>query len=187
MPVFSMTPASSKLPAAAIFLDRDGTIMRDVDYCGNPNEVEILSGVPEALRTLKDSGFKLIVITNQSGIGRGYLREEQYRAVEAEVSRQIGDGIIDATYFCPHLPNAGCTCRKPAPEMIFNAARDHDLDLARSFFIGDKQSDMECGRNAGLKTILVRTGYGKEVNGIVADFVAEDLCEAADIIFCAGL
>src|SRR5437870_10233698 len=144
----------------AVFLDRDGTIMRDVDYCGDPNDVDLLPGVPQALRQLKSSGYKLIVITNQSGIGRRLFSEQQYRTVEAELEQRIGEGVIDATYFCPHLPKDGCKCRKPSPEMILNAARDHDVDLGRSFFIGDKMSDIECGRNAGVKTILVRTGYG---------------------------
>jgi D-glycero-D-manno-heptose 1,7-bisphosphate phosphatase len=169
-----------------IFLDRDGTIMRDVDYCGDPDAVDLLPGVPEALRKLKQRGYKLIVITNQSGIGRGYLTEKQYRTVEAEISRQLGDNLIDATYYCPHLPGEGCKCRKPSPEMILQAARDHDVDLARSFFIGDKKSDLECGRNAGVKTILVRTGYGQGTDQDLADFVAEDLSEAAEMILCAN-
>jgi len=170
----------------AVFLDRDGTLMRDVDYCGDPKGVDLFGGVPEALRKLKDFGYKLIVITNQSGIARGYFNEEQYRAVEAEVALQVGRGLIDATYYCPHLPEDGCKCRKPSPEMIFQAARDHDVDLARSFFIGDKVSDLECGRNAGVKTILVRTGYGSETDGCLADFVAHDLGEAANTILdCA--
>lgn len=156
--------------------------MRDVDYCGDPENVDPLPGVAEALRKLKDRDYKLIVITNQSGIARGYFTEKQYRAVEAELSRRIGHALIDATYFCPHLPNDGCKCRKPSPEMIFDAAQDHDVDLARSFLIGDKKSDMECGRNAGVKTILVRTGYGKETDERFADFVARDLEDAADAI-----
>ncbi|MDB6148411.1 MAG: D-alpha,beta-D-heptose 1,7-bisphosphate phosphatase, partial [Spartobacteria bacterium] len=136
----------------AVFLDRDGTLMRDVDYCGDPKDVDMFAGAAEALRKLKDHGYKIIVITNQSGIGRGYFDETQYRAVEAEVSRQIGAAVIDATYFCPHLPDDGCECRKPSAEMIFRAARQHDVDLKRSFFVGDKESDIECGRNAGVKT-----------------------------------
>jgi D-glycero-D-manno-heptose 1,7-bisphosphate phosphatase len=180
-----MTATSNKLPAPAIFLDRDGTIMRDIDYCGDPNQVELLSGAPEALRKLKESGYKLIVITNQSGIARGYFTERQYRAIEAEVSRQIGDDLIDATYFCPHLPNDACKCRKPLPEMVLNAARDQHVNLASSFLVGDKESDLRCGRNAGVRTILVRTGYGKDVDGTLADFVAQDLGEAAEIVLDA--
>ena len=166
----------------AVFLDRDGTLMRDVDYCGDPKDVDLLPGVAEALRGLRDRGYKLIVITNQSGIGRGYFNHEQYRTVEAELSRRIGDGVIDATYYCPHLPDAGCKCRKPSPEMVLQAAREHDVDLARSFFIGDKRSDLDCGRAAGVKTILVRTGYGKNLEANLADLVARDLTEAADMI-----
>jgi D-glycero-D-manno-heptose 1,7-bisphosphate phosphatase len=166
----------------AVFLDRDGTLMRDVDYCGDIKDVAVFEGVPAALRKLNECEYKLVVITNQSGIARGYFTEEQYRAVEAEVSRQIGDGLIDATYFCPHLPENDCKCRKPSPEMIFQAARDHGIDLARSFFIGDKKSDLQCGRAAGVKTILVRTGYGKETDHALADFVARDLKHAADMI-----
>lgn len=156
--------------------------MRDVDYCGDPKDVDVFEGVAAALRQLKDRGYKLLVITNQSGIGRCYFTEEQYRAVEREVARQIGAEVIDATYFCPHLPDVSCKCRKPSPEMVFEAARDHNLDLGRSFLVGDKKSDIECGRNAGIKTILVQTGYGKEVGKGVADFVARDFVEAANII-----
>jgi D-glycero-D-manno-heptose 1,7-bisphosphate phosphatase len=165
----------------AIFLDRDGTLMRDVDYCGDPHDVDLLPGVRESLRTLKERGYKLIVITNQSGIGRGFFNERQYKAVEAELDRQLG-GVIDATYYCPHLPDDDCKCRKPSPEMILNAARDHHVDLARSFFVGDKGSDIECGRNAGAKTILVRTGYGSETNASAADFVAQTFSDATKFI-----
>jgi D-glycero-D-manno-heptose 1,7-bisphosphate phosphatase len=172
----------TKGKSAAVFLDRDGTLMRDVDYCGDPKDVDLLPGVPEALRALKEQGYKLIVITNQSGIGREYFDHDQYRAVEMELSRQIGDGLIDATYYCPHLPEAGCKCRKPSPEMVLQAAGEHDVDLTRSFFIGDKRSDLDCGRAAGIKTILVRTGYGKNLEANLADLVARDLSEAVDMI-----
>jgi D-glycero-D-manno-heptose 1,7-bisphosphate phosphatase len=171
----------------AVFLDRDGTLMEDVDYCGDPKNVRVLDGVSTALKKLKDKGFKLIVITNQSGIARGYFTEKQYREVEHEVVRQTGDGLIDATYFCPHLPDAGCKCRKGSPEMVFHAAREHQVDLSRSYFIGDKRSDLECGRSAEVKTILVRTGYGKETDERLADLTARDLTEATDMILCAVL
>jgi D-glycero-D-manno-heptose 1,7-bisphosphate phosphatase len=156
--------------------------MEDVDYCGDPKDVHVFGAAPEGLRELKQRGYKLFIITNQSGIARGYFTEKEYRAVEREVERQIGDGLIDATYFCPHRPEDGCTCRKGSPEMIFQAARDHDVDLSRSYFIGDKKSDMDCGRNAGVTTILVQTGYGKQTSAQLADMVARDLTEAADAI-----
>ncbi len=156
--------------------------MRDVDYCSDPEKIEILPGVGDALRRAKEKGFKVIVATNQSGIGRGYFSDSDYRIVEAEVGRRIGGDLIDATYLCPHAPDDGCKCRKPSPEMVFDAARDHDIDLASSFLIGDKESDLKCGRRAGVKTILVRTGYGKTADARSADFVAQDLSEAVDII-----
>ena len=122
----------------AVFIDRDGTLMRDVDYCGDPKEVEVFESVPGALRKLKESGYKVIIITNQSGIGRGYFDEQAYRAVEKEVARQVGPAIIDGTYFCPHAPVENCDCRKPEPGMVLRAANDHGVDLAPVVFIGDK-------------------------------------------------
>jgi D-glycero-D-manno-heptose 1,7-bisphosphate phosphatase len=171
----------------AVFLDRDGTLMRDVDYCCDPKDVHLFPGTAEALRKLKQAGYKLIIITNQSAIGRGYFNESAYRAVEREVIRQLGDELIDGTYFCPHVPDDQCECRKPQPGMILQAARDHRLDLGQSFFIGDKESDVECGRNAGVKAVLVRTGYGTEADAEAADIVAKDLEHAADLILRAKL
>ena len=150
--------ASTETRAPAVFIDRDGTIMEDADYCSHPKEVKIFPGVPEALRRLKSNGFKLIIITNQSGIGRGIFTIEQYRAVEAEVLRQLGNGLVDATYFCPDVPGQNSSCRKPAPGMILQATQEHRIDLSRSFFIGDKEIDAECGRNADVRTIRVQTG-----------------------------
>ena len=166
----------------AVFLDRDGTIMRDVDYCGNPAEVEVFFYVSEVLEKLKACGYKIIILTNQSGIGRGYFSEDDYRAVENEVARQIGPHLIDATYFCPHGPDQICGCRKPEPGMASQAAYDHKVDLARSFFIGDKDSDIQCGRRAGMKTILVHTGYGQYADQQAPDFVAQDLAAAASVV-----
>lgn len=155
--------------------------MRDVEYCCDPNAIEIFDGVSDALRDLKKAGFKLFIITNQSGIGRGYFTEQQYRGVEAEVNRQLGADVIDATYFCPDKPGMESRRRKPSPEMIFEAAREHHLDLTRSFFVGDKAIDIECGQNAGLRTVLVRTGYG-EASRCRPSWTAENLLCAAEII-----
>ena len=170
----------SKSPA--VFVDRDDTIMENVDYCSDPKQVRIFPGVPEALRRLKSNGFKLIIITNQSGIGRGFFTNEQYRAVEAEVLRQLGDGLIDACYFCPDVPGQRSNCRKPAPGMILQATREHRIDLSRSFFVGDKEIDAECGRNAGVRTIRVQTGVEGDLTASIADWVAPDLANAAKII-----
>jgi histidinol-phosphate phosphatase family protein len=175
-----MTSTNSK--SRAVFVDRDGTIIHDADYCSDPTQVRAFEGAADALGRLKNAGFKIIVITNQSGIGRGFFSEKQYRAVEAEVSRQLGNGLIDATYFCPDAPGKLSECRKPAPGMILQAARDHDVDLSRSFLIGDKEIDAECAHNAGVRAIRVRTGFDKMTDGSGADWVAEDLPAAAEII-----
>jgi D-glycero-D-manno-heptose 1,7-bisphosphate phosphatase len=164
----------------AVFLDRDGTLMREVNYCADPKLVEIFPGVSDALVRLKNAGYKLIVISNQAGIGRGYFTEKEYRAVEAEVARAIQPATLDATYFCPDHPDHATGRRKPAPGMVLEAQRDHAIDLARSFFIGDKAIDIECGRNAGVRTILVKTGYAE--THAKPDWIAEDLSGAADII-----
>jgi D-glycero-D-manno-heptose 1,7-bisphosphate phosphatase len=171
------SPAESRHPA--VFLDRDGTIMRDVDFCSDPKMIEIYDGVIDALQRLKRAGFKLFVITNQSGIGRGYFTEEEYRAVENELNQRLG--VIDATYFCPDKPDVESRRRKPSPEMVFEAAREYDLDLSRSFFVGDKAIDIECGENAGLRTVLVRTGYG-DMQRCNPTWTAENLARAAELI-----
>jgi len=134
------------------------------------------------LGKLRERGYKIFIVTNQSGIARGYFSEEQYRAVEREVCRQLGENLIDATYFCPHRPDQACDCRKPAPGLVLRAASEHHLDLRRSFFIGDKDSDMQCGRSAGVKSILVHTGYGEAADAGAADFVVPDIATAANLI-----
>ncbi len=166
----------------AVFIDRDGTLMQDCDYCSHPKDVRIFPGVIEALSRLKSRGFKLIIITNQSGIGRGLFTLDQYRAVEAEVLRQIGDGLIDATYFCPDAPGQHSDCRKPAAGMVEKATRDHTIDLSRSFFIGDKEVDVECAHNAGVRAIRVQTGSQDDMITTMADWIAGDLPAAVGII-----
>ena len=166
----------------AVFIDRDGTIMEDCDYCSHPSDVRIFPGVLEALRRLKSRGFKLIIITNQSGIGRGLLTLDQYRAVEAEVLRQLGDGLVDATYYCPDAPGQHSNWRKPAPGMVVQAAQDHKVDLAGSFLIGDKEIDVECAHNAGVRAIRVRTGFQRNLPRSNADWLADDLPAAVQII-----
>jgi D-glycero-D-manno-heptose 1,7-bisphosphate phosphatase len=164
----------------AIFLDRDGTLMEEVHYCADPATVKVYPGVSGALRSLKNAGFLLFIVTNQSGIGRGIVTEAQYRAVEAELLRQLGDGLIDGSYFCADAPGVASRRRKPEPGMILEAA-EFAVDLSRSFLIGDKRSDVECGRRAGAVTIQVMTGYGREQK-CSADFTARDLAEAAAIV-----
>lgn len=168
--------------SSAVFIDRDGTIMEDTDYCSDPNDVRIFPGVVEALGRLKSRGFKLIIITNQSGIGRGLFTLDQYRVVESEVLRQLGNGLVDATYYCPDAPGQRSKCRKPAPGMVVTAARDHQIDLSRSFLIGDKEIDVECAHNAGVRAIRVRTGIQRDVTGSNAEWVADDMPASVQII-----
>lgn len=170
-----MTTRPPEQRAPAVFFDRDGTLMPDVNYCGRPEDVHVFADAAEALRRVKNAGYKIIVITNQSGIGRGYFTEAAYREVERELERQLGAGLIDATYFCPDLPDSGSVRRKPQPGMIFEAERDHQIELARSFFVGDKAIDAECGRNAGARTILLNAEGS-------ADWSVRSLTEAADVI-----
>jgi D-glycero-D-manno-heptose 1,7-bisphosphate phosphatase len=172
----------SDLLSPAVFIDRDDTITKDCGYCSDPKDVQIFPGVPEALRRLKSNGFKLIIITNQSGIGRGLFTLDQYRAVEAEVLRQLGDGLIDATYFCPDVPSQHSTRRKPAPGMIIEATQEHQINVSRSFLIGDKEIDVECAHNAGVRAIRVRTGVQCDTTGSMADWQADDLPAAVEII-----
>jgi D-glycero-D-manno-heptose 1,7-bisphosphate phosphatase len=161
----------------AIFLDRDGTLMAEVGYCADPAQVRVFPDVPLALELLRSAGFRLILVTNQSGIGRGYFTEDQYRAVQAEFERQILPARLDAVYFCPDATSS--PCRKPSPGMILQAAGERSVDLARSYMVGDKSSDIEAGRTAGCHTVLVRTGYGSEQENCEPEAVVSDFYEFA--------
>jgi D-glycero-D-manno-heptose 1,7-bisphosphate phosphatase len=161
----------------AVFLDRDGTLIRNVDYINDPGRVEIFPDVPEALRRLKAAGFRIVIITNQSGFARGRVTQEQYEAVQARTIALAGPEIIDATYMCPDFGPR----RKPSPAMILEAARDLNLDPSRSYMIGDKASDILCGQNAGTKTIFIQTGYAIDAP-CAPDFIAANMTEAAEWI-----
>ena len=130
------------MSARAVFFDRDGTLMEEVHYCGDPGKVRVYAGVSEGLRKLKAAGFRTFIVSNQSGIGRGLIGEAQYRAVQAELISQIGEGLIDGSYFCPDAPGTPSTRRKPAPGMLLEAAAEHGLDLGNSYMIGDKAVDV---------------------------------------------
>ena len=153
----------------AVFLDRDGTINEEVQYLSNIADFRFIAGVPEALRRLKDAGFLLVVVTNQSGIGRGYYDEAALASVHAHMHAELAvyGASIDACYFCPHHPEHAlgsyrqeCACRKPLPGMLQQAAEDLDIDLSSSFMIGDKLMDVQAGLNAGCTSLMVLTGYG---------------------------
>lgn len=174
------------MSAQAVFLDRDGTLMEEVDYCRDPEKVRLLPGVEEGLRRLRAAGFRLVIITNQSGIGRGWIAPEEYAAVQARLLELLGPGLVEATYFCPDAPGTASARRKPSPAMVLEAARDLGLDLAGSWFIGDKAIDVQCGRNAGVRAILVQTGYGARESGEGAACVARDFATAVELILEAG-
>jgi D-glycero-D-manno-heptose 1,7-bisphosphate phosphatase len=156
--------------------------MEDAGYTSDPALVRIFPGVPEALARLKEAGFRTALITNQSGIGRGYFTEADYHAVAAEFLRQLGPGLLDASYYCPDAPGSPSARRKPEPAMVLEAASDLGIDLARSWFIGDKAIDVECGRRAGTRTILVLTGEGRAQQNAKPDFCAEDITDAVRIV-----
>jgi D-glycero-D-manno-heptose 1,7-bisphosphate phosphatase len=170
-----------KSPRPVVFLDRDGTLMDEVDFCRDPAHVRAIPGARERLTRLRENGWAAVVITNQSGIGRGIILPEEYEAVHAELLRQL-DGQIDGAYFCPDVPPHVTDRRKPGIGMIEEAVRDLGLDLSRAYFVGDKPMDIACGHNAGLPAILVRTGYGERHLDCGADFVARDVTEALDWI-----
>ena len=172
----------------AIFLDRDGTLIVEKNYLSDPAQVELLPGVPQALKRLQDAGFKLFIVTNQSGIGRGYYTVEDMHRVHDRLRALLAqDGVrIDEIYFAPEAPDQPSRGRKPSPQFLFDARDEFGVDLGQSYLIGDKLSDLECGWNAGVKKcLLVRTGYGADVERTAADqlaraVVAEDLAAAAD-------
>jgi len=177
----------------AVFLDRDGTIIEEKDYLSDPDQVVIFPRAREALKRLQDAGFKLIVVTNQSGIGRGYYTVEDMHRVN---TRLIADleraGVrIERIYFAPEAPERPSRGRKPSPQFLFDARDEFGIDLSESYMVGDKLSDLECGWNAGVKqSILVRTGYGAkwESSGdekVERANVVNNLAEASDRILAA--
>lgn len=167
----------------AVFLDRDGTIIRDVGYPKDPRQVQLLPGIVEALRSLIDFGYKLVVISNQSGIGRGIITFEEMNQVNAKLISILKRHEIyfNSIYYCPHAPEEQCNCRKPSPEMILKAANELDINLSLSFMVGDKLSDVETGKRAGCGTILLKN-KGLAEWDITPDFIASDWTEALPFI-----
>jgi D-glycero-D-manno-heptose 1,7-bisphosphate phosphatase len=155
----------------ACFLDRDGVLIEEANYISLPSQVHILPGTIKALQLLKDNNYKIIVITNQAGVAKGYFIENAIPKVHSEIDRQLNEyGIqVDRYYYCPHHPNGiikkyaiCCNCRKPMPGMILQAKEDYNLDLNSSFLIGDKMSDLLAAEKSGCHGVLVETGYGKQ-------------------------
>lgn len=178
----------------AVFLDRDGTINIDPGYIGKPEIVELFSDVPAGIAELKKLDFKLIVISNQSGIARGYFKTEDVIAVNERINDLLKKyGLeIDAFYFCPFHPDFStpeeCECRKPSPKLVFLAAKELDIELSKSYFVGDKASDVECGINAGIKTILINRNLSQDTisnlnnQGKIPTFIADNFVDACKFI-----
>lgn len=173
------------MPRDAVFLDRDGTLIEEVHYLAHAAQVRLIPGAADAIRRLNDLGVLVLVVTNQSGVARGYFPESRVAEIHERLSELLAEtgAKIDAFYHCPHHPTEGvgeyrvaCACRKPKPGMLLTAARDLDIDLARSWMIGDKPCDADAGRAAGCKTLLVQTGHGKELADAVDDLAAAVEC-----------
>lgn len=178
----------------AVFVDRDGTLNEEVDYLSDPDHLALIPGAGEAVARLNARGIPVVVVTNQSGIGRGRFTWADFDAVMARMADLLAaaGARTDGVYVAPHheagqgeYAVADHPDRKPNPGMLQRAAEDHGLDLERSWMIGDKAIDLEAGRRAGCRTVLVRTGYGPSVDGALADLVAADLPEAVDRILTA--
>jgi len=150
----------------AVFLDRDGTIAKDVHYCRRVEDFEILPRAPQGIRLLNQHGFKVVVITNQSGIARGYFTEDTLSLIHQKMKQELQKhyAFVDAIYFCPHHPDDGCDCRKPKPTLLLQAAKDMDIALEMSYMIGDDAKDVEAGNAAGCRTVWLTTDPSQAEN-----------------------
>ncbi|MGI8668974.1 MAG: D-glycero-alpha-D-manno-heptose-1,7-bisphosphate 7-phosphatase, partial [Aridibacter sp.] len=144
----------------AVFLDRDGTLIEEVNFLSTVEETELFPFTIEALKLLRDAGFLFFITTNQSGIARGYFDASAVNAIHAKIQNELkaNDLRIESFHFCPHLPDAGCKCRKPNTGMLEQTLENFEIDLSKSWMVGDKMLDIEMGFNAGTKTALVKTG-----------------------------
>lgn len=180
----------------AIFLDRDGTLNVEKDYLYRVEDFDFIDGVPAAIKRFNDAGYLVIVVTNQSGVARGYYTLQDVDRLHAHLQEQLRSvgANIDAFYVCPHHPTQGqgsylieCDCRKGAPGMLLQAAGEHNIDLALSWIVGDKLADVEAGVRAGCRPVMVQTGYGDVEQARLGEYAAAtsvvaDLSAAADLI-----
>jgi len=191
---WSNVSSSTIVAMRSVFLDRDGTINREVHHLRRVEELVLLDGASEGIRLLNRAGLRVIVVTNQAAVARGLLSEARLAEIHAELQGMLAreGAYVDAIYYCPHHPSEGfgryrqqCDCRKPRTGSLVRAAVDLGLDLSQSFCVGDKKSDLDAGRAAGCRTILVRTGYGFATQAQLdghpwqPDFIAANLLEAA--------
>ncbi|RJP58008.1 MAG: HAD family hydrolase [Candidatus Auribacter fodinae] len=173
----------------AVFLDRDGTVIHDPGYLSDPGQIVFYEGVLEKLRLLQERGFLVCIITNQSGIGRGYFSEHQLSIIHKELCKRMTDAgvTVDAIEYCPHAPEEECICRKPNVEMVMRLVRKYDIDCGKSFFVGDKMSDVLTGLNAGCISVLIR--HDKDAETLLAKhpgkcphYIAGTPCESLSYI-----
>jgi len=168
----------------AVFLDRDGTLIEEVNFLSRVEDLRVFPFTADAVRLLKENGFLVIVVTNQSGIGRGVYDEAAMRSIHDQIQVELS-GAIDGFYFCPHLPCDGCDCRKPELGMVRAALADFEIDMDRSWIIGDKKIDVETGKKAKIRTAFVLTGYGQQHKVLLRnmpDIISENLGDAAEAI-----
>lgn len=170
----------------ALFADRDGTIVVEKHYLADPAFVEMVPGAAAALKAFADAGYAIIIVTNQSGIGRGLYTDADFHRVQDRITAVLAESgaIVDAVYYCPHSPEKGepCECRKPGVELYRQAEREHGIDLTRSVYTGDRVKDVEPALTLGGRGILVRTGYGELAAHAYKGEVARDLAEVAERI-----
>ncbi len=175
---------------AGIFLDRDGVInevlTHRVKFVNRPEDFFLLEGAGEAVKTFNDAGYKVFVVTNQGGIGLGYMKESALLDIHVKMAAELKKfgASIDGVAFCPHKPKAGCACRKPKPKMILDLAEKHEVDLEKSYMVGDREPDMKAGKQAGMKTILV--GEREDQQKVEADMCFSNLLSAAAWVVGGG-
>jgi D,D-heptose 1,7-bisphosphate phosphatase len=169
----------------AVFLDRDGTIAPDVNYCRRPEDFIMFKDVPFSIRKLNENGYKIVIITNQSGLARGYFTEETLARIHQRMKDELAaaGAKIDAIYYCPHHPDEHCDCRKPGTALFRKAAKDMNIDLVSSFMVGDTEKDIIAGKKAGCKTVLVATGTKTEKTAIdISDYMVNNMKDAVQWI-----
>jgi D-glycero-D-manno-heptose 1,7-bisphosphate phosphatase len=171
-----------------VLLDRDGTVIVERNYLSDPSQVELIPGAAEGLARLSRLGLGLLIVTNQSGVGRGYFDETRLAEIHRRMCGMLAEqGVtLDGIYVCPHTPEVGCACRKPQTGLVTKAAALHGFEPAEAFVVGDKASDIALGHRIGACTLLVRTGYGAQYEATGEpprpDYVVDDLFEAAQVI-----
>jgi len=172
-----------------VFIDRDGTINANTGYIKTPDDFKIYKGVAEGIKILNNMGYKVIIITNQSGIARGFFNEEMLEKIHEKMKKELSEkgATVDAIYFCPHHPDEKCNCRKPEPGMLQKAMKDFDVDVQKSFIIGDRMLDVEAGNKIGVKTVLVPENKKKvdiemQESNITPDIVCDDFYSGVEWI-----